>query len=149
MSIFEALRKTNPDLPLYTVTDPEFEADGRILPLSEAEEEELFEALNRTPLPEEGNAYFASLPPLEAARAVRRFERSVFGCMGTEAGCCNGRGFTLNALEYHKCSEVTFSTGGLVLLLALPAQLRDGYIDSREVKGFYLPPRTAVTTPRS
>lgn len=144
MSVFEALKKANPDLPLYTVTDPEFEAYGRILPLPEAEEEELFEALSRTPLPEEGNAYFASLPQLETARAVRRFERSVFGCMGTEAGCCNGRGFTLNALEYHKCPEVNYSTDGLVLLLALPEQLRDGFPDSREVKGFYLPPHMAV-----
>ena len=144
MSGLEALRRANPGLPLFSVTDPEFEAYGRLLPLPKEEEEELFSALEATPLPEAGNVYFASLPELERVRAARRFGRTVFGGMPTEAGCCNGRGFTLNALEYHKCSEVNYSTGGLVLLLALPEQLKNGCLDSRLVKGFYLPPRTAA-----
>ena len=45
----------------------------------------------------------------------------------------------MNAMEYHKCSEVNFSTTGLVLLLALPEQLHDGKLDSADVVGFYLP----------
>ncbi|MBQ1820122.1 MAG: DUF4867 family protein [Clostridia bacterium] len=61
-----------------------------------------------------------------------------------QEGFCNGRGFTLNAEEYHKCSEVNYSTTGLVLLLALPGDVRDRVLDSRDVKGFYLPPDTLV-----
>ena len=42
-------------------------------------------------------------------------------------------------MEYHKCSELNFSTTGLVLLLALPGALDDGRLLSRDVVGFYLP----------
>ena len=34
---------------------------------------------------------------------------------------------------------MNFTTTGLVLLLALPGQLRDGKLDSADVVGFYLP----------
>ena len=64
--------------------------------------------------------------------------------MEIQAGTCNGHGHKLNALEYHKCSEVNLSSRGLVLLLALPSQLHDGHMDSRDVVGFYLPPAVAV-----
>ena len=64
--------------------------------------------------------------------------------MELEAGYCNGNGFTLNAMEYHKCSEVNFTTTGLVLLLALPEQLKDGHLESSDVVGFYLPPFVPV-----
>ena len=47
-------------------------------------------------------------------------------------------------MEYHKGSEVNFSDTGLVLLLALPEDLKDGRLQSADVKGFYLPPRTAM-----
>jgi hypothetical protein len=64
--------------------------------------------------------------------------------MDIEAGYCNGNGFMLNAMEYHKCSEVSFSTTGLVLLLALPEQLKDGVLESADVVAFYLPKGVAV-----
>lgn len=64
--------------------------------------------------------------------------------MDIQAGYCNGHGYTLNALEYHKCSEVNFTTSGLVLLLALPQDMSGGVIDSASVKGFYLPKGTAI-----
>ena len=70
---------------------------------------------------------------------MKDMKRVVFGDMPIEAGYCNGRGFQLNAMEYHKCSEVNFTTTGLVLLLGLPEQLDDGKFDSADVVGFYLP----------
>ncbi len=136
MMTLEQLRKKNPGLPLYSVTDPEFQRYGRVLPGDTAE---LAEALNRCAIPAEGNCYEASAPVLEAVGLMKDMKRTVFGGMPIEAGFCNGRGFTLNAMEYHKCSEVNFSTTGAVLLLALPEQLHDGHLESADVVGFYLP----------
>ena len=76
---------------------------------------------------------------LEQVSLMKDMKRVVFGDMPIEAGYCNGRGFQLNAMEYHKCSEVNFTTTGLVLLLGLPEQLDDGKFDSADVVGFYLP----------
>ncbi|MBQ6426980.1 MAG: DUF4867 family protein [Clostridia bacterium] len=100
--------------------------------------------MDSTPLPEAGNRYVASLPELEALPLCGELEADVFGDMPVQAGFCNGHGFRLNALEYHKSSEVNYSTRGLVLLLALPSSLHDGCLDSRDVVGFYLPPQVLV-----
>ena len=130
------LREKNPGLPLFSVLDPEFRRYGRVL---SADTRELAAALAATPIPETGNRYVASLPELEAVDLMPALQRVAFGEMPIQAGCCNGNGYKLNAMEYHKCSELNFTTTGLVLLLALPEQLDDGRLRSADVVGFYLP----------
>ena len=142
MNILEQLRKKNPDLPLYSVTDPEFAPYGQVLPCPDADA--LTRAMNKTGIPESGNRYEASDPALEGLAAIEEIGRTAYGGMPIQAGWCNGRGFALNAEEYHKCSEVNYSTTGLVLLLALPGDVHDRALDSKDVKGFYLPPETLV-----
>ena len=106
-TVLEMLRKKNPGLPLYSVTDPEFKRYGRILA---GETGELAQALDTCAIPEEGNCYHASEPVLEQVSLMKDMKRVVFGDMPIEAGYCNGRGFQLNAMEYHKCSEVNYTT---------------------------------------
>lgn len=140
-TVLERLRRLNPRLPLFSVTDEAFAAYGRVLPL---EDGALYEALRATEIPAEGNVYAASVPALEALDAARALRRRVYGEAEIQMGYCNGRGDTLNAEEYHKCSEVNYSTTGLVLLLARPEDLRGRTLRSADVAGFYLPPRVAV-----
>ena len=135
-AVLNMLREKNPELKLFSVLDPEFRRYGRVL---EADTAELAAALAATPIPDSGNSYRASVPELEAVGLMEKLARVCFGAMPIEAGYCNGRGYKLNAMEYHKCSEVNFTTTGLVLLLALPEQLDDGRLDSADVVGFYLP----------
>ena len=135
------LRAKNPGLRIEPVTDATFAPYGQVLPLRDAET--LRRALSDTPVPETGNRYVASLDALETACEAAG-ALAPFGGMPTQAGYCNGRGHRLNALEYHKCSEVNFSDTGLVLLLALPEELRDGRLESAAVRAFYLPPDTAI-----
>jgi len=142
MDILERLREKNPHLPLYGVTDPAFEKYGRVL--SHLDCTGLSDALEGTPIPGEGNCYAASEPALEKLPLMDRLCRLVYGETEIQAGYCNGRGAVLNAEEYHKCSEVNYTTTGLVLLLALPEDLRDGTLDSGNVVGFYLPPEVPV-----
>ncbi len=140
-AILNKLREKNPGLPLYSVMDPEFSRYGRILT---ANTEKLAEALEKTGIPENGNCYRASEAILEEVELMPNVKRLVFGEMEIQAGYCNGNGYKLNAMEYHKCSEVNFTTTGLVLLLALPEQMRDGRLDSADVVGFYLPENILV-----
>ena len=142
MDILEMLRQKNPGLPLYCVTDPAFAPYGRVL--SCADTEYLSSTLETTPIPVEGNCYVASDPGLEQLPVMAALRRLVYGETEIQAGYCNGNGFTLNAEEYHKCSEVNYTTTGLVLLLALPEKLKDGTLRSADVVGFYLPPEVLV-----
>lgn len=141
-ALLKDLRAANPGLRLYSVFDAAFAPYGRVLSLPG--EAELAAAVEALPIPEGGNRYVASEPALEALEAVRAAGRSVYGGMEIQAGYCNGRGYALNAEEYHKCSELNYSTTGLVLLLALPGDLRERRLEAADVVGFYLPPRTAV-----
>ena len=142
MDMLESLRKKNPNLPLYSVLDLAFAPYGRVLPVRDPAS--LRAAMERTAVPATGNSYTASDPDLEATADVLRLRDTVYGGMAVQAGCCNGHGFTLNAEEYHKCSEVNYSTTGLVLLLALPSDIHDRTLDSSAVVGFYLPPEVMV-----
>ena len=135
-AMIKTLRQKNPELRLYSVLDPEFRRYGRVL---NAETGELAAAMAAMEIPEEGNCYKTSVPALEAVPLMKSLRRTVFGEMEIQAGYCNGHGYKLNAMEYHKCCEINFSTTGLVLLLALPEQLDDGRLDSADVAGFYLP----------
>jgi len=141
MELLTLLREKNPTLPLYSVTDPAFARCGRVLPLHDGD---LSAALRAAGIPETGNRYVASDPALESLGCMAALRRAVFGEAEIQAGYCNGRGFTLNAEEYHKCSEVNYSTTGLVLLLAPPEALHARRLDAADVTGFYLPPETAV-----
>ena len=142
MDMLEKLRKKNPQLPLFSVLDPAFAPYGRVLPVLDPAS--LRAALVQTRIPEAGNYYTASGPVLETTPDVRYLADTVYGGMAVQAGCCNGHGFTLNAEEYHKCSEVNYSTTGLVLLLALPGDIHDRHLDASAVVGFYLPPEVMV-----
>lgn len=136
--ILETLREKNPGLRLFSVLDPEFAPYGRILPAPCLPE--LRAAVARTPIPAEGNTYVASDPALEAAGFFQTLCGGVYGEMDIQAGYCNGRGDSLGALEYHKCSEVNFTTTGCVLLMALPEALKENRVSPADIVGFYLPP---------
>ncbi len=138
----DLLREKNPGLPLFSVHDREFRRYGCVFSFDR--QAALSAALAKTALPETGNRYAASEPELEAVGAGLALSEACFGGKPVQVGCCNGHGFTMNAMEYHRCSEVNLTTTGLVLLLAAPEALHDGVLDSRDVVGFYLPPDTAV-----
>ena len=96
------LVEKNPGLPLYSVLDPEFAPYGQVLDLGDVSA--LADAMRALPIPENGNCYAPSDDTLMALPETERIKRSVFGDMPIQAGYCNGRGFTLNAEEYHRCS---------------------------------------------
>ena len=141
MDKLQLLREANPELPLFSVLDPAFAPYGRVLPC--ADPAALSAALEATPIPETGNRYEASVEALEALPLVRGLA-GVYGGMPIQAGFCNGNGDRLNAEEYHKCSELNYTTTGLVLLLALPEDLEGWQLDSGRVVGFYLPPEVLI-----
>lgn len=141
MNVLQTLKDKNPGLPLYCVTDERFAPYGRVLG---GRDEALSKALDTTGIPAQGNVYSASDETLEAVPCMEDIRRIAFGGMPTQSGFCNGRGYTMNAMEYHKCSEVNYSTTGAVLLLALQSDMKGECMDSSSVVGFYLPPETLV-----
>jgi hypothetical protein len=138
----ELLAAKNPDLTLFDVFDERFSRYGRVLELGDTSA--LHQAMLKIAIPESGNCYVADDVSLKALDIVSKIKLSVYRDVPIEAGYCNGHSFALNAEEYHRCSEVNFTTTGLVLLLALPEDIKGGKLDSKRVVGVYLPPDVPV-----
>lgn len=135
--MLETLRKLNPDITIYPVTSPEFKRFGRVVQMPEMDE--FVRYLDReTEIPETGNRYVASDEGAEKLELMQKIQKLIYGDMPIEMGWCNGHSTKLTALEYHKGSEVDVAASASVLLLASLFDLREGRLDSKLLKGFYL-----------
>ncbi|MDR1718903.1 MAG: DUF4867 family protein [Dysgonamonadaceae bacterium] len=137
------LQNKNPHITIKHVDDESFRRFGAVLTAYD------FSAavdyiLQHTPIPEEGNLYVASSPELEKLDVMTQIENGFYGEMPIQAGYCNGRNATLNAMEYHRGSEIDVAVSDLVLLLGRLQDVDDGTYDSKNTEAFFMPAGTAV-----
>ncbi|MCR5491837.1 MAG: DUF4867 family protein [Bacilli bacterium] len=128
-------------MKVYSVHDKEFAEFGRVL---QGNFEELLGLLGNTPLPEEGTIYCPGDPALERPEIVSFFEKNVYGEMPVQLGYCNGHNQKLNCLEYHKGNEVNLANEDFILLLGSYFDIEGGKLDTKKVKAFRVPAKTAV-----
>lgn len=141
--MLEHLKQMNPGLDLRPVTDPAFAIYGRVLDPKDFTS--VFDYLkNQTIIPQEGNHYLAHDPALAMRVGNDAVYQDIFGNMPLEFGYVNGHNSKLNALEYHKSSEINLAATPLVLLLGDFRKLNDGVFHSKDIQAFYLPQDTAI-----
>ena len=99
---------------LIPVTDARFKKYGRIV--KDVDFKELIEEMKKTPCPEDV-VYVASVPELEALPVFYELVERTYGEMPVQIGYCNGKNKLLNALEYHRSSEIDVAVSDLVLML--------------------------------
>ena len=129
-------------MELLNVSSPEFRPYGRVI--SGYDVSGLMKAMESTPLPE-GVVYVASVPGLEALPIGRELSDGIYGQMGIQLGYCNGHNKKLNALEYHRDSEVNLAVTDLVLLLGRQQDIEEDFTyDTSKVKAFLVPAGTLV-----
>ena len=140
--MIEVLRKKNPTLPLYEVTDEAFSAYGRVL--SGYDLAPALAAAEALPYPEEGSAYLPSVPAFEALAITSRIRDEVFGTLPTQMGYCYGKNSAMNATEWHASSELNVALTPLVLLLAKRTDMKDGALPSSAMTAFFVPAGTVL-----
>lgn len=129
-------------MKIYQVTDSEFRKYGRIL--KNVDTDALLKAMENTPLPEDV-IYVPSDSELEALPVCRQFQNEVYGEMPIQIGYCNGNNYLLNAVEYHRSSEINVAQRDLILLLGSQQDINDDYTyDTSKIEAFLLPAKTAV-----
>ena len=132
-------------MKLHSVTEPGFAQYGRVLQELQPEyRQELTDALRRLPLTRQV-VYTASEPSLEALPSVQWIGREIFGEIPVQAGWCNGYNRAMNAMEYHKASEVNFMSEDAILLLGRlqDVQPYEQY-DTALAEAFLVPAGTAI-----
>lgn len=101
-------------MKFYSVNDKEFQKYGKVLDIDTSEIIKVAEAIE---YPESGSKYVASIEEFEKLDVAKYIEKEIFGELPTQVGYCYGYNDTLNALEWHKCSEVNIAVTDFVLLL--------------------------------
>lgn len=86
-------------------------------------------------VPEAGCSYMASVPAFETEETLLYY-RKLFGDMDVQIGYCWGRNDTLNALEWHKSSEVHCALEDMILLLGDRREMENGFFDTKHIKAF-------------
>lgn len=131
-------------MKLYSVRDKEFRPYGR--GIEGYDFSGLISVLKTdTPCPENGTVYVASDEKLEGLDAAKVLGGNIYGRMPIEIGYCNGHNTKLNALEYHRDSEVNIAADDVILLLAKKEELDDNFsLDTSHVMAFLLPAGTAA-----
>lgn len=104
----------------------------------------LIREMKHTPLPEEV-IYVPSIEELEELPVMEELKNSAYGGLPIQIGYCNGHNQKLNALEYHRSSEVNVAVTDLILLLGRQQDITaDDTYDTALVEAFLLPAGTAV-----
>ncbi len=125
-------------MKIYPVTDPSFRLYGEAITHGYAVNE-LLQAMEAIPLPEEGTAYEPAIESLEACAVFRDLQDRAYGGLPIQIGMCWGRNTKLNCLEYHRDSEVNLGTGDFILLLAKRHEITDGVLNTEKIRAFRVP----------
>ncbi len=121
---------------IIDATDPSFSPYGKILDIDASKIVDYLK--NKAEMPLEGNIYVRDEPKMHSLKGIKEIEEEVYGYAPIEVGYCNGYNSKLNALEYHSCPEIDIAADEQALLLSLPSDIKDGFIDSSDVKAFRL-----------
>lgn len=128
-------------MKIYDVTDKEYATYGRVL-TADYQVEGIKSLMEKTPAPNEV-IYVPSDEEMEALPEAETIKNSFFGGMPIQIGYCNGTNSKLNALEYHRCSELGIAVTDLILLLGKQKKISmDNYYDTEKVKAFFVPAGT-------
>ena len=74
-----------------------------------------------------------------------QLRRETYGELPIKVGYCNGYNKSLNAVEYHRSSEVDIAVNDLVLLLGRQQDIEDDYTyDTSKIEAFFVPAGTVV-----
>ena len=119
---------------ILKVTDPAFQAYGKVVEGMDVSE--LLTALKEVPQPDDV-IYVASDSKLEACGCCEEIGNSLFGGMPIQIGYCSGSNYLLNAVEYHRDSEVNVALTDLILILGKEQDIEEDFTyDTSKMEAF-------------
>ncbi len=136
------LKQKNPNIELKSVYDTDFRMFGKVISASHFNQ--LVHELNQSVVPKQGNCYVAHDAQLASMVDCRFIEHHYFGDMRVQVGYVNGHNQKLNALEYHKSSEINVAVTDFVVLLGHVQDIENNTYETAKLKAFYVPQGTAL-----
>ena len=129
-------------MQIYEVTDTRFRKYGKVI--RNIDFSALTEAMKKTPVPSDV-VYEPSIAELEALPVAKEIEKVFYGELPIQIGYCNGHNVLLNAVEYHRSSEINLVATDAVLILGSEADVTDDFTyETSKMEAFRIPAGTAV-----
>ena len=129
-------------MKIQKLTDASFGKYGKVI--TEFSFEKILKEMEHTPLPKDV-VYVPSVEAMEVLPEAVDVCRKGFGGLPIQIGYCNGDNHKLNALEYHRSSEIDIAATDLILLLGCQQDIEaDDTYDTSKVEAFFVPAGTAV-----
>ena len=129
-------------MEIFSIRDEKFRKYGKVW--DNIESTKLVKGMEHTPLPEDV-IYVPSVEELEAIPEAAQFQNRVYGGIPIQIGYCNGNNHKLNAVEYHRNSEINIAVTDMILLLGWLPDVTDEFTyDTEKVEAFMVPAGTVV-----
>lgn len=124
------------------VTEVDFRKYGRVL--ENYNLKEIITKMKDTPLPEDV-IYEPSIKELEDLEIAKDLKERAFGGLPIQIGYCNGNNYLLNAVEYHRSSEINIAVTDLILLIGCQQDIEKDYTyDTSKIEAFLVPAGTII-----
>lgn len=124
------------------ITDSTFSKYGKVLHGYDGTQ--LFKVMEHTPVPDDV-IYVPSDEQLESLSIAQELKNRAYGGLPIQIGYCNGNNHMLNALEYHRSSEVNIAITDLVLLLGKQQDItKENLYETAKVEAFFVPAGTMI-----
>ena len=129
-------------MKIQNVADASFRKYGKVL--EGYDFSALLKEMKHTPVPDDV-VYVPSVEELEALDVAKELQNKGFGGIPIEIGYCNGHNKKLNAVEYHRDSEVDIAVDDLILILGKQQDIEEDHTyDTSRMEAFLVPAGTAV-----
>ena len=129
-------------MKIYSVTDERFGKYGKVI--EGIDFSGLVKAMEETPCPDDV-VYVPGDEKLEALPVMKELAEITYGELPIQIGYCNGHNCMLNALEYHRSSEINVAATDAVLMLGSQQDItKDFTYDTSKVEAFLVPAGVAV-----
>lgn len=139
--MLDYLNSRNPHIAIHSVSNPLFFKYGNII--KGFDFDECLEIMKIKPIPEKDNCYVAFDEVMMNTSVATELSHRFYANMPVQIGYCNGNNSKLNAMEYHKGSEIDVAVTDLVLILSDIRNIKNNQLSSSCVDIFYLPANTA------
>ena len=129
-------------MKIQKVTDPAFRKYGQVL--EGYDFTGLIKEMKHTPVPEDV-IYVPSVEELEALDIMKDLQNKGYGGLPIQIGYFNGHNKKLNAVEYHRNSEINVAVTDLVLLIGHQQDIEpDHTYDTSKIEAFLVPAGTGI-----
>ncbi len=129
-------------MEIKKITDAAFRRYGRVI--TNIDFSDLVKKMEETPCPADV-VYEPSVDMLERLPVFEELRVKTYGELPIQIGYCNGNNYQLNAVEYHRSSEINVAGTDAILLMGWePDVTEEGTYDTSLMEAFLVPKGTGV-----